>query len=109
MAVRGWIACDNHQGIVDVDCPDCAIPRPPEHPKAVLDIIKEFNRATELFGPFHSAHEGYAILLEEMDELWDEVKKHRSPENYQRMMDEAVQVGAMALRFIVDMKRLKDN
>ena len=77
--------------------------------KAVSDVLKEFNRATNIYGAFFSAHEGYAILLEEVDELWDEVKKKRSVGNYQRMVDEAVQVAAMALRFIVDMSRLKDS
>lgn len=128
--VKGWIACSKHEGIIDAECPDCIIGGsdmsskmwtsvPPgslsalkevgSKVSAAADILKEFDRASELYGSFHSAHEGYAILLEEMDELWDEVKKHRSPENYQRMMEEAVQVGAMALRFIVDMNTLKDK
>lgn len=43
------------------------------------------------------AHEGYAILLEEVDELWDEVKK-KNPDK-ERMRKEAIQIGAMALAF----------
>jgi len=23
--VKGWIACDKHRGIIDVDCPDCRV------------------------------------------------------------------------------------
>lgn len=69
---------------------------------AIADIIEEFRTATAKFQPFHSAHEGYAVLAEEVDELWDEVKGHRSLENYDRMIKEAIQVGAMALRFLVD-------
>ena len=76
---------------------------------ALSQIEEEFSRASALFGSFRSAHEGYAILLEEVDELWDEVKGKRSPENYQLMINEAVQVGAMALRFIVDMKTRGDR
>ncbi len=67
--------------------------------KAILD---EYDRATEKFPPMHSAHEGYAVLLEEMDELWDEVKKSPATRNPTAMRKEAIQVGAMALRFIVD-------
>jgi len=46
-----------------------------------------------------SAHEGWAVLMEEVDELWDEVKgKH--PERRARMRAEAIQIAAMAVRFI---------
>jgi hypothetical protein len=60
----------------------------------------ELDRATAKFGPFASAHEGYSVLLEEMDELWDEVKtKNRS---IPKMREEAIQVAAMAMRFVMD-------
>lgn len=50
---------------------------------------------------FHSTHEGYAIMKEEIDELWDEVKRSKSYNIANRMMvDEAVQVAAMAIKFI---------
>jgi hypothetical protein len=49
---------------------------------------------------FHSAHEGYAVILEEVDELWDEVKLQTSrPECLRK---EAIHVAAMALRFLID-------
>ena len=67
---------------------------------AVLEVIREFNRASSLHPPFNSAHEGYAVLLEEVDELKAEVwKRHHDPE---RMRKEAIQVAAMALRFLAD-------
>jgi hypothetical protein len=45
--------------------------------------------------------EGYAVLLEEVDELWEEVRKGGTePRDLDRMRKEAVQVGAMALRFL---------
>ena len=50
-----------------------------------------------------SAHEGYAILLEEVDELWDEIKK--KTHDYDKMEQEALQVMAMAARFINDVCR----
>ena len=61
-------------------------------------IFEEFQKATKKFGPFHNTHEGYAVLKEEVDELWDAVKANDT----QHALKEAVQVGAMALRFIVD-------
>ena len=60
----------------------------------------ELERATEKFGEFHSTHEGYAVLKEEVDALWDVVKQNGSQE---RLRAEAVQVAAMALRFILDL------
>jgi NTP pyrophosphatase (non-canonical NTP hydrolase) len=64
-------------------------------------IYREYREAISKFPPFHSAHEGYAILLEEVDELWDEIKGNKKPGAYGRMKKEAIQVGAMALRFLV--------
>ena len=64
--------------------------------------LVELERAMRLFPPFNSAHEGYAVILEEMDELWEEVKGHAGPERTARMREEAIQVAAMALRFIHD-------
>jgi hypothetical protein len=61
--------------------------------------MDEFHRASARYSPFHSAHEGYAVLKEEMDELWDEIKKDQSPFE---MKQEAIQVAAMAVRFIYD-------
>ena len=64
------------------------------------DVEAELARATKLYGAMRSPHEGYAVLLEEVDELWDEVKdKHSSRK---KMREEAIQVAAMAIRFIMD-------
>jgi hypothetical protein len=53
----------------------------------------------------NSAHEGYAVLAEEVDELWDHVKVQQGKRDVVEMTYEAVQVAAMALRFIVDVGR----
>lgn len=62
------------------------------------EIKVELFKATEKFGKFNTGHEGYAILLEEVEELWSEVKL----KNQKKMRTEAIQVCAMALRFIHD-------
>jgi hypothetical protein len=49
---------------------------------------------------FNSTHEGFAVLKEEVDELWDEVKQDGSKRELQA---EAVQVAAMAIRFIQEL------
>jgi NTP pyrophosphatase (non-canonical NTP hydrolase) len=65
-------------------------------------IEKECFRARAQYPQFHSAHEGYAVLLEEVEELWDEVKKSPKKRDPAAMREEAIQVAAMALRFLVD-------
>ena len=47
---------------------------------------------------WRSAEEGAMVLAEEVDELWDEVRRNQIG----RARVEAAQVGAMALRFIAD-------
>ena len=72
-------------------------------PNCVRLVVAEFHRANGMYDPMASAHEGYAVLLEEIDELWDEVKKGGTePRDLDRMRIEAIQVGAMALRFLHD-------
>jgi hypothetical protein len=65
-------------------------------------VEKECLRACIRYPRFHSAHEGYAVLLEEVEELWDEVKKSPKKRDPAAMREEAIQVAAMALRFLVD-------
>ena len=64
------------------------------------EMAIEVKRARDMYPKFNSAHEGYAVLKEEVDELWDEIKqKHASQA---KLKEEAIQVGAMAIRFIQD-------
>lgn len=71
---------------------------------AVQEIYQELERAMR-WPPMNSAHEGYAVLAEEVDELWDHVKVQQGKRDVPEMVYEAVQVAAMALRFIVDVGR----
>lgn len=71
--------------------------------RSVFDEVRdELARARAKFPrPQASAHEGFAVLDEERDELWDEVKANH-PERKARMRAEAIQVAAMAIRFVED-------
>ena len=69
---------------------------------AMTAIVVELRRATATNGPFHSAHEGIAVIREEYDELWDEIKKKAIDRDPEKLQEEAVQLGAMAVRFIID-------
>lgn len=80
--------------------------------RVLIDAADELVRASEKHPALHSAHEGFAVLLEEVDELKAEVWKNprkvygddpAGPEKHKAAMRaEAVQVAAMALRFMVD-------
>lgn len=66
-------------------------------------IEEETERALDNYRPMAGAHEGYGLILEELDELWDEVKLRKKDDpRLDQMRLEAVQVAAMATKFIVD-------
>jgi hypothetical protein len=69
----------------------------------LVATLQELERAQTRYAPMHSPHEGYAILREEVDELWNVVKRRPSPKNLPAMRAEAVQVAAMGLRFLLDL------
>lgn len=65
--------------------------------------LLELRSATAQFPPFNSAHEGYAILLEEVDELWDAIRANDIAHAHR----EALQVAAMAIRLIRDIPAVR--
>ena len=66
-----------------------------------LELIEEeLHDATRKHGKFVSPHEGYAVILEELDELWTEIKRQKQDPS--AIKKEAVQVAAMGLRFLID-------
>lgn len=80
------------------------------HSAFALHVACEIQRARAKHKPINSAHEGYAVILEELDEFWDEVKKSRELRDKRRMYDELVQIAAMAQRTAEDvMEREKPN
>ncbi len=75
----------------------------------LADAAAEYSRSRESHPAFHSAHEGYAVLLEEVDELWELVRL-RLPgfdpmervDLHAKMRAECVQIAAMALAFALE-------
>lgn len=68
--------------------------------QAILEVKKELLNANKKFKQFNSAHEGYAIILEELDEMWDEIKQNL----ISRSILECKQVAAMAIKYMVSMR-----
>jgi hypothetical protein len=65
-------------------------------------VLDELEGATTNWPPMNSAHEGFGVLYEEFDELWEHVKTKQKNRDLVKMRDEAVDVAAMAIRFAVD-------
>ena len=65
-------------------------------------VTIELARARSKHTDIHSLHEGYSVLLEEVDELWEEVKKRREKRNQKALRMELVQIAAMAQRMAED-------
>jgi hypothetical protein len=65
---------------------------------AIAAVNKEIVRANNKFPLFKSQHEGYAVLLEEVDELWDSIKLNERPTLIQK---ECIQVAAMAIKMLI--------
>lgn len=75
----------------------------PETSSGLLDELGlEVSRAQMLHPGFPTHHHAYAVLKEELEEYWEEVKswpKRHDPEN---MRKELIHVAAMALRTILE-------
>lgn len=71
------------------------------HPTFTEDVQAELVHARAIHGPIVSHHEAYAVLLEEIEEYWDEVKLKNK--NFGRMYAELVQVAAVAQRIVEDL------
>jgi len=70
-----------------------------------FDMVEnELAHAQESYPKFNSEHEGFAVLKEEVDELWEAVRmKQSNPNRSIQIRRETVQVAAMAFRFLYDL------
>jgi hypothetical protein len=66
-------------------------------------VVDELADAREAHDPINSAHEGYSVILEELDEYWEQVRAKRAARSRDRMLEELVQVAAMAQRTAEDL------
>ena len=72
-----------------------------------VECAREAITASVTYPPFNSVHEGYAIIKEEFDELWDIIKMKEQCRDNVQMRLEAIHLGAMAIRFIYDLLEKK--
>lgn len=65
----------------------------------IIELIKtECERARKKHPPFHSTHEAYAVILEELEEWWDSVKKDEPDDA------ELISVAAMCILAIIELQ-----
>lgn len=81
-------------------CDSCVISR--QHRDFAADVAKELQSARQNHGPLQSLHEGFAVLLEEVDEFKAEVWKKARDRDPTRSYEELVQIAAMARRIAED-------
>ena len=81
-----------------------------QYNKAIMEVVDELKMLkvkvddpNHPFANLHSPHHGYALLLEEMDELWEEIRKKNKFRDLEAMREEAMQIAALAIRFMVDL------
>jgi hypothetical protein len=74
-----------------------------EYECIILNVHDELKRAMKLHPPMNSAHEAYAVILEELDEFWEEVRKKTEARDKSRIRQELIQIAAMACRTIIDL------
>ena len=71
----------------------------------VADMEVELSKAESKFpGGFHSLHEAYAVLAEEVDEVWDICRQKDDRRDRWKLRGELVQVATMALRAVLELK-----
>jgi len=68
----------------------------------LTEVRAEWRGASKVWRPLHSPHEAAAVIKEEYDEFWDEVK--RKPHDKIAMLQELTQVAAMCVRAVVDLR-----
>lgn len=73
-----------------------------DYEAALSAVSMEVSRARGMHSPMNSAHEGFAVLAEEVDELWDHVKMKQKNRDLNEMRKEAIQVAAMAVAFAAE-------
>jgi hypothetical protein len=66
-------------------------------------VAAEVQRAEKLFPPLNSSHEAYAVIKEELEELWEQVRLRSGDRDPAAMAKELRQAAAMCVRAAVNL------
>ncbi len=64
-------------------------------------VMEEYQKAREHHPSTPNGHSGYAVMLEEVEEVWQEVKH---PTVYENLFGECVQTAAMAMAMAIELE-----
>ncbi len=73
-------------------------------------IDAEISKSKKHYGAFNSTHEAYAVLQEEVEELWDIIKKNTertygTPEyKTKALIPELIQIASVAKRMAIELE-----
>ena len=76
-------------------------PRGNDIDKIAAEIADEVRRAEAKHRPMAGPHEGWAVIAEELDELWEHVRADTGRSREARR--EAIQIAAMGLRYALNL------
>lgn len=72
----------------------------------LAEIAAEVERSKVHGVQFRSLHEAYAVMLEELQEVWEITMQKRKDRNPVALQKELIQVAAMAVKAIASMPNL---
>lgn len=72
-------------------------------------IEAEVNRAKMHGDQFASLHEAYAMILEELDEVWDITRQKRRYRSVDDLHKEFIQIAAMAVKALYSLPNFVDE
>lgn len=77
-----------------------------ERVNILAEICAEIERAKVHTEQFRSLHEAYAVILEEVEEVWSITAQKRKERDPDSLRKELIQVAAMAVKAIESMPNL---
>jgi hypothetical protein len=77
----------------------------PDNGGIFSEVARDLIKHILTFDCYHSTHEGYALIRERVEQLWDSVES-RSPKDQR---ETCIRIAAMAIRFIIDFRLEKEN
>lgn len=79
---------------------------PTDQDMALLALFEELRAELKFacgkYQPIHSMHEGYGLIMEEIDEFFEHVCIKQTIRDHPKVHKELIQVAAMAFRTIID-------
>ena len=77
--------------------------------EVIDDLDNELTHSYKWGKKFNSLHEAYAVLLEEVEEVWEITKQKKNERDKEKLYKELIQVAAMAIKSINSLENCVGN